>query len=301
MRSQDLSYYARQSPITDPGRMSGWLADVPNDLSDMRRIARGLVIHYRAERPLEQGIAPQRLAEVDTRYADEMLARLAELDNRTLTATRQPTERLVGCCRDFTVLFLTMARAAGIPARSRVGFATYFVPGYSVDHVVAEVWDTAGQRWRLVDAELGDDHVGPDESARIDPLDVDRDKFLVAGAAWRLCRARKADAESFLVDPHLDIVQMRSWPYLRHNLVHDLAALNKVEMLLWDSWGMIEPESLGLGDIGLLDRLAKLTSFIDPDPSELRAFYTAEPELQVPVRVTSYEPLGGEPRQVLLR
>jgi hypothetical protein len=65
--------------------MSGWLADVPNDLSDMRRIARGLVIHYRAERPLEQGIAPQRLAEVDTRYADEMLARLAELDNRTLT------------------------------------------------------------------------------------------------------------------------------------------------------------------------------------------------------------------------
>ena len=33
-------------------------------------------------------------------------------------------------------------------------------------------------------------------------------------------------------DPGLDIAMTRSWPFLVHNLLQDLAALNKYEMVL---------------------------------------------------------------------
>jgi hypothetical protein len=301
VQAEDLVYYASQSRVTEPGTMSHCLTDLPDDLAALQRVARGLVIHYRAEKPSAHGIPEERLAEIDSRYAETMLARLAELDDRPLTEARPPKERLVGCCRDFTVLFLTMARGLGIPARARVGFATYFIPAFKVDHEVAEVWDAGDRRWRLVDAELDDDHIDPNDGAQVDPLDVPRDRFLVAGTAWQRCRAGDADPETFLVAPDLDIEDTRSWPYLRHNLVHDLAALNKLEMILWDSWGLIGQEQLAERELELLDRAARATVSADPDLSELRRLYDDEPVLKVPATVTSYSPLGGEPRKIALR
>ena len=222
-----------------------------------------------------------------------MRARLAALNRQPINATRQPAERIVGCCRDFTVLLLTMVRAAGIPARARVGFATYFAC------VTASTtsWLKSGTKARDDGAwstpSLVTTTSEPDDRAQIDPLDVGRDQFLVAGAAWQSCRAGTADAQSFLVDPHLGIVQTRSWPYLRHNVVRDLAALNKSEMPLWDSWGLIDLEPLGFADTELLDRLAELTGSIDPDLSQFRAVCAPEPRLQVPASVTRHDPLGG--------
>jgi hypothetical protein len=300
VEAEDLAYYADQSGITDPGAMGHRVAGLPRDLAGLQRVARALVIHYRADDPSSHGISEERFTEIDSRYADTMLARLAELDDRPLAELREPKERLVGCCRDFTVLFLTMARALGIPARARVGFATYFVPNFNIDHEVAEVWDADERCWRLIDPELWDDHIDPNDGARVDPLDVPRDRFLVGGTAWQLCRSGQADPETFVVAPELDVPITRSWPYLCHNLVHDLAALNKVEMILWDTWGLMEGE-LSEADYALLDRVADTTAGADPELSELRRLYGDEPGLQVPGTVTSYWPLTGEPRAVALR
>lgn len=297
---QDLSFYTTQSRFTDPGPMGAWLGDLPTTVAGLHRLAKGLVVHYRADDPIGKGISPERLAEVDTRYVGDMLARLAEMDGRPLGPAREPTACLVGCCRDFTVLFVAMARAVGIPARARVGFATYFVPGYNLDHVVAEIWDSAAGRWRLVDPECGDNH-SDQAGSPVDPLDLGLSQFLVAGTAWQRCRAGKADAGTFLVDPGLGVPQTRGWPYLAHNLVHDLAALNKMEMLLWDSWGLVEQEGLRPEDLELLDRVAALTSSPATEVPELQAIYGAEPRLRVPGTLTSYDPLGGPPRKVSLR
>ncbi len=128
----------------------------------------------------------------------------------------------------FTVLFVAMARHLGIPVRARVGFADYFVSGFNVDHEVAEVWDAEERRWRLVDPEIE----GPPFGARFDPTDLPRNRFIVGGLAWRMCRHGRADPETFLVNPGLEIEDTRGWPYLLHNLVHDLSALIKMEMLL---------------------------------------------------------------------
>jgi hypothetical protein len=274
------------------------LADLPRDVDGIRRVARGLVLHYRGEDPLGHGIAEERLSEIDTRYADAMLTRLAELDDRPLAEPRPPTKRLIGCCRDFTVLFLSMAREAGIPARARIGFATYFFDGYHVDHEVAEVWD--GKEWRLVDAELHDDHEDPNDGVRVDPLGVPRDRFLVGGTAWQLARAGDADPETFVVAPDLEFPPTRSWSQLRHNLIHDLAALNKVEMILWDSWGLGESERAADDYVELLDEIASVTASLDPELAELRRLYETD-GVRVPETVLSADPLGGPLREVTLR
>jgi hypothetical protein len=288
---QVQTYYAGQSFVTSPGEMARRLAD-------LQRVARGLVLHYRADNPAAHGIPEERLSEVDSRYAETMLGRLFELERQPLTRERSPQTRLLGCCRDFTVLFLTMARHLGIPARARVGFANYFIPGFNVDHVVAEVWDAGEARWRLIDPELGDEHVDPNDGARVDPLDVPRDRFLVAGTAWQACRKGEADPETFLVHPELDEEVTRGWPYLRHNLVHDLAALNKVEMILWDEWGLMEQEHMSERELELLDRVAQTTLSGDTAFDELRRLFEADSRLRVPTVVTSYSPASETPRKV---
>jgi hypothetical protein len=297
----DLRWYASQSALTDPGKLARLLEDLPAGIDELRAVAHGLVIHYRDDRPLEAGVPAERLGEIDSRYGDRMLSRLLELQAGSLRDPRPAQRRLVGCCRDFTVLMLMAARANGIPARGRVGFARYFVAGFGLDHELAEVWDRDERRWRLVDAELDEGHVDPTDGSRIDPLDVPRDRFLVAGRAWQSCRAGDADPETFMVDPSLDLDSTRGWPYLQHNLIHDLAALNKTEMLLWDAWGLADERSTEQHDLELLDRIARVTASADPAPAELREVYNSDLRLRVPATVRSYAPLGGPPREVSLR
>ena len=298
--AQDLRWYASHSAVTSPAGLSPLLGGLPATVAGLRQVAHRLVIHYRDDHPLEAGVPEERLAEIDSRYAERMLARLTELQDGSLLDVRPPTQRLVGCCRDFTVLFLTMAREGRIPARGRVGFARYFDANLGLAHEVAEVWDREEERWRLIDAELAEDHVDPTDGRRIDPLDVPRDRFLVAGKAWQLCRAGEADPETFMVDPGLDVEATRSWSYLQHNLIHDLAALNKLEMLLWDAWGLADQHSEDPRDLDLLDRIAQVTAGPDPTVADLRELYAADSRLSVPATITSYDPLGGPPREVRL-
>ncbi|MGH2616787.1 MAG: transglutaminase-like domain-containing protein [Thermomicrobiales bacterium] len=293
-----ISYFAEQSAVTDPGEMASAFADLPADIPSLRRIARGLVIHYRADNPAAAGIPAARMDEINTRYAERMLRRLFALDDRPLTEERPPHKRLVGCCRDFTVLFLAMLRHLGIPARARVGFAPYFDPGWNVDHEVAEVWDATEQRCRLMDAELADRHVDKSDGAHLDALDLPRDRFLVAGDAWAVCRAGEADPEQFLVDPSLEIAETRSWAQLRHNLIQDLAALNKMEMLLWDEWGLLGNGNASASEQELLDRIADVTRGENPVLEDVQSLYTGEPALKVPAVITSISPLTGQPCQV---
>jgi Transglutaminase-like superfamily len=298
----DRQFWAEQSAVTDPREFSAWVREVPGTLAAIRATARGLVFHYRDSGDLaDNGIGPGRIAEIDTRYAADMLARLARLASQPLASPRTTSQRVVGCCRDFTVLFVTIARAHGIAARARVGFATYFDPGWYIDHVVAEVWDPDRDGWRLVDPELGDDHMSAADGARVDPEDLTTGQFLTGPAAWRACRSGRADPSRFVVDPSLAIPATRGWPYVRHNLIHDLAALAGHEMLLWDNWGWTEmaggpsPEQLQV-----LDDLAAATWPDDVPPATVMSFYERE-GLTVPGQVTSYSPAAEEPLAVAIR
>lgn len=282
-----LLYYARQGPITDPGPAAGAFAGLPADLRALSRVVQGLVFHYFADEAIF-GWRPsrERIAEIDARRVSAMLARLAALDPAPLTEARSPERRLVGCCRDFTVLLCAMARHHGIPARARVGFARYFSPGFHVDHEILEWWDAAQRRWRLADAQLSDRHLAH-YRIDFDPLDVPREQFVVGGRAWQLCRAGEADPDAFGLAPELP--EPRGMRFVRGHVVQDLAALNKVELLLWDVWGLMEaaPDE----GLALLDDVAGRTQAPDGFADARRLY--AVPGLAVPRRVRCLSPAVG--------
>lgn len=243
----------------------------------------------------ENGIAQDRRSEIDLRYADRMLARLGQLQGGVPTEPRTPARRMVGCCRDFTLLFVSMLRQKGVQARSRVGFAGYFFAVWNVDHVVAEVWDATERRWRLIDPELAPEHTDPRDAVTFDSLDVPRDRFIVAPDAWLRCREGRDDPERYLVSPFLDIPGLRGYPYLLHNLVQDLAALNKREMILWDDWGIsAEWETLTDEKRAMLDDTAGHMMAPDVTLADLQRLHDRD-EFRVPAVVSSYSSAVGNP------
>jgi len=216
-----------------------------------------------------------------------MLARLRELDSRPLTVAHPMERRLVGNCRDFSTLLCAMLRHLGIPARARCGFSTYFTPQVYEDHWVCEYWKSAEGRWATVDAQL-DEFQRRALRIAFDPCDVPDGRFLPAGQAWKLCRAGKADPDRF------GIFDLHGMWFIRGNLVRDMAALNKVELLPWDGWGIIERDETGLStaDLDLLDRCAALTLSGNAAFPDLRSTYEHDTRLRVPPTIRSYTTAG---------
>ena len=245
----------------------------------------------------------ERAGEIDTRYADAMFALLLSRGEPTLARKRLPPDRVVGCCRDSTLLFVSLARHKGIPARMRVGFAAYLHPGLLIDHVVAEAWDEAAGRWRLIDGEMNSDWTPEVDGRPVDRMDLADDQFVTGPRAWQAARAGTSDPERHLTAPDLDAPELRGWPLLARHAIHDLAALNKTEMLVWDAWGMqlgIDPGGLAEQDACCSTRSARTRPTPESSPDVVAALADRD-ELRVPATVTSFDPYGGPPREVTLR
>ncbi|HEY1699865.1 MAG TPA: transglutaminase domain-containing protein [Trebonia sp.] len=306
-RGMDVSYWASQSPVTDPGNCATAIDKLPADISVLRRASSQMIFHYRAGGDFADNHVPaERISEIDTRYADALLGLLLQRGDPALDRDRPPSERAVGCCRDATVLFLALARAKGIPARARVGFAAYLTPGWLIDHVVAEVWDETEKRWRVVDPEMDAGWTPAVNGIPVNWLDLAEDQFVTGPRAWRAARAGTSDPERHVVTPDLDIPATRGWPEIAHHVVQDLAALNKTEMLVWDSWGLLDAawadpslaDSTVTGEISaVMDEISAVTA----DPAAARetlARIGARDGLRVPPAVTSIDPNGGPSRRV---
>jgi hypothetical protein len=105
----------------------------------------------------------------------------------------------------------------------------------------------------------------------VDPQDLTSSQFITCPAAWQACRSGVADPARFLVDPYLDVLWTKGWPWLRHNLVPDLAALAGQEMVLWDNWdfGQLDAEP-GAEQLAVLDDVAAAISSRDVSPRPCR-------------------------------
>jgi hypothetical protein len=82
--------------------------------------------------------------------------------------------------------------------------------------------------------------------------------------------------------------------FIRNYVVQELAALNKMEMLLRDSWGFMERplEQMTDAELALFDRVAALLCSGDEAWPELRAIYEHTPRFTVPPVVKSYTQSG---------
>jgi len=280
------TYYAEYGIISNPGNFTYLFDILPQDISQLCRIIQGLILHpFWAERYGEK-LSKERLTEVDIRHVKIILARIQEIKSGPIDQVRPLNERFIGNCRTFSVLLASMLQYLGIPARARCGFGRYFLRGWYEDHWICEYWSEEHHNWIMVDAQL-DDFQCQELMIGFDPLDVPRDQFIVGGKAWLSCRGGETDPEKF------GIFDMRGMWFIRGNLIRDVAALNKVELLPWDGWGLIDQEfeKLSQGELILFDEIASMTSD-EVDFYAIRNLYESNEGLLVPSIIKSYTQSG---------
>ncbi|PAZ12061.1 transglutaminase-like protein [Streptomyces sp. SA15] len=297
------AFYATQSAFSDPGELAPLYADLPDDPAQLAVVARDLMIHRGEGQQFHHTHPQDRLHnDAETRYIDDILRIIVGRDDAPLTRRREVGDRFVGVCRDFSLLHCSFLRHAGIPARIRSGFADYFGNnGFHCDHVVTEYWDAERGAWLLADAQLADPLVTDYWKVDFDPMDVPRDRFLVAGEAWRAIRERGADPETFGLHPP---AEGPFWGerFVAGNVRLDLAALNKVETLLWDVWGEGEGEgeerTLPDPSRELYDRVALVIG--DDVPFDTaRELFAGNDTLRTPKTVLCMAPYNGTSRVTL--
>ena len=270
-----LGFYAA------PGRFTTLSADetVPAGIERVVQVVQGLLVYDAAAAPFYGvELSPAQVDAIHERDSAALLASARAVDGRPIEQARPPAARLGARCHTFSRLTVAFLRSLGVPARVRCGFASYFVPDKLEDHWVAERWDDAAGRWKMVDTQLDATwrtRVGFDG----DPLEITDTEFVTAGHAWQAWRRGDLDAGTC----GLTVIGEHGAHWIAGNLRLDLAALNKVEMLPWDEWGAgWEP-----GDepseklLACFDSVAALTTDPDAHLSDLRNRYESDDSLRM--------------------
>jgi hypothetical protein len=284
--------YAVHSAYSDPGEWAALLDAVPTDHAELGAVARNVIAHYRAQ---QAELPESTREEISLRWLETMLAADQARNPPSLETERPVSARLQGCCRDHTLLCVGVLRQHRIPARSRVGFASYFRPGWNHDHVVVEV--RQGDRWVRFDSELepGD--------FPFDTLDIPTGPdapFRTSAEVWQGHRAGRLDVETFGVD--VDVPDVRGEWFVGTYVVMELAHRFKDELLLWDGWGLMGPNAAEHAE--LLDELASLLVAADAGDdlaeAELLDRYRTDVPLHPGDRIESVSPYDGSFTQVTL-
>ncbi|GGO16836.1 transglutaminase domain-containing protein [Micromonospora parathelypteridis] len=289
----DLDDYRGHSPYSDPGRHGGLLDAVPTDIPTVAATARNVIVHYRAG---GVELPDDRLDEVNCRWVDRILDTDQSRFPLPLAAERPAIDRVAGCCRDHTLLSVAVLRQHGIPSRSRVGFASYFVPGWHHDHVLMEYWN--GHRWVWVDPELD-----PAGDWGFDGYDIDPTAGLFDSPArvWSAYRAGAINPEVYGVSPELPI--RGAW-FIHDYVLQELAHRQKDELLLWDRFGAMT-DDLATADLALVDEIAALLLAADDgDETAEKALadrYATDSRLRPGAQVRSISPVSGTVSTVDLR
>lgn len=281
--------YARHSRYTDPGPYRHLLEALPTDVRELAAVVYKVVVHFKGRE-----FPPERFGEIDHRWLERLLATDQDRFGTPLAAPRPRAERVVGCCRDHTLLAVAALRQHGIRARSRVGFAGYFAAGFHHDHAITEYWN--GQRWVFVDTDIWPGPQWPPFDACDIPVQLGPDApvpahFTTAAQAWAAYRAGRIDPDRYGVDPQLPFKGVK---FLQDEVLLELAHRQRDEVLLWDTWGpmLAEPE----GSVDLVDEVAALLLAADAGADaaerELAARYASDPRLHPGDRVYCQSPSG---------
>ena len=272
-----LPYYAAPGVATDLVGFGDAVDAVPDDVASVVRVVQGLVVHFGWAPLYGVALPPERVeAEKELCTASAIVACALERDGRPIVEARAPGERVAGVCWHFAVLFAAILRHKGVPARVRAGFAGYFERGKHTEHWVGEYWSRDEHRWVLVDAQV-DELQARIARPDFDTLDVPRDRFLVAGDAWRACRSGAADPMTF------GVAGTSNWGLTEPfgEVLLDIAALRKIELLPWAWYGLATEEGALEREAVLMDRLAALSSAADAEAlASLGAMVAADARLR---------------------
>ena len=243
----------------------------------------------------------RRLYDIEIRYVSKMLEKLMGLSTLPLTMERNLSARMVGSCRDYATLFCAILRYHGVPARTRIAFSSFYFKNYYHDEVILEYWNNKKHKWCLVDPRVTDMHIKRRQlNVDFDLFDVPSDKLILAGLAWQMVRDDPGKANLFCGG---NVKMNKGLWYIRDRLVQDLAALNSMEMQLWDVWGLMFDDQQIKNDIeqlSLLDRVADLTLQPDKHFNTLRHIYQTDQRFAVPAIITSFNPISKKQARVVV-
>ncbi|MBN1231190.1 MAG: transglutaminase family protein [Anaerolineales bacterium] len=272
-----LQYYSVPGVLTQFGEFSSLVEGISVEVNELAKIIQGLMIHiFWAEREGRK-LSEKEKDDVNLRTAKNMLRRIAEISSDPLISARENEDKLIGNCKDHSVLATAIFRYCGIPARARCGFGTYFLPNHFEDHWICEYWKPDEARWVGVDFQLNPFQVS-EMNIKFDPLDVPPSCFVPAGRAWKMCRTGKQDPEIF------GIFDMKSWWFIRGNVIRDLASLNKVETLPWDVWGIIgkSDEEMAEEETNLMDEISDLLIMGDGCFNQIQYVFENDFRIKIP-------------------
>jgi hypothetical protein len=274
-----LEYYACPGNITDVGPSADLLSNLPSTIPGLCHLIQGVVLHPFEAHHYGVKIPRKRWQELELCEVASMLQRLWELERAPLDVQRSPEKRLLGNCRDYATLLCAFLRFQRIPARVRYGFASYFEENFYTDHVVCEYWNAQQHRWILVDAQI-DEVLRHAYGISINMLDLPQDAFLLAGRAWQMYRSAMVEPTDF----GITMSGPRGVAFIRTGVLHEVAALNKVELLCQDEWDLGEGEE----QLQIADQLAYWTLHADTMLGQLRHVFEQGTSVPVPSMVRRY-------------
>jgi len=294
-RVQEFTRHTAASYPGDHGRLYAGCGPEP------RRVAatvQNLLLHPAIARKRGIPIPDEAKDDPQARTVRRLLSRLLARDDRPLSRQRADSAHFFGTCRDYALLACSLFREHCVPARLRVGFATYFAENYLEDHWVCEYWREGA--WHSLDAQIGAElarQLGID----FDPIDVPSDCFLRSGAGWRRVTSGAIREHRIGVSSIGGIGG--AW-FAAASVCRDMAVLaGREELLPWDYWGKAA-EFCSIRSIpepwpARIDELAALTAGADIDLDLLLPAYADRDWLYLEDQVTSYG--NGEPETVNLR
>jgi hypothetical protein len=184
-------YYKRHGQMTAAASFRSELRALPNSVAELCRVIQGDLIHRDLAAWLyELKLTEKQMDAANLRSFTEVLGKVRALDDRPLTAAREPSHRMPCVCRHFSTMLCAILREQEVPARARCGFGAYFNPGKFEDHWLCEYWNANQSRWILVDAQL-DGH-----SARLLTSTSIRSTCLATGSSSQATRGRCVVADA---------------------------------------------------------------------------------------------------------
>ncbi len=295
-----MTDHASHTPYSDPGRHRDLVRAVPTDPEGLSAVARNLIVHYRAS---GHELPEETRSDIDHRWLEAALSTDQARHPKPLAEPRPVTERVQGCCRDHTLFCVGVLREHGIPARSRVGFAGYFVDGWHHDHVIVQAW--LDDRWRCFDPELDEAIAGVPDPTDMALGPATGRGFVTAAEAWSAHRRGEIDPETFGVDP--EIPMFRGPRFLFDEVIYEIAHRFGDELLLWDGWGRMGDPAAPVTDeeIAWLDPIVEGLRRADEGDAEAEAAllrrYRRDDGLHPGPTVIQASPFGAPPIEVELQ
>ena len=132
----NLRLYREHDIMTEIKTMKHMVTGIAKDIKTIVAYVQNILLHQHWSEAYGVKLTEERKMEPFIRNFEDKLIFLSKLGYTHISEKKLNENKMIGICRDFSVVAAALCREAGIPARARCGFANYFEKGKYIDHWV---------------------------------------------------------------------------------------------------------------------------------------------------------------------